>query len=149
MTDRLSDEGKFQNKIKISQLKSKICYTFYKLFSIFNFIKMPSNKNTRKCSYPSCAYRGEKGLFKIPADRRQKWLEACRFSESQVSKNSVICFKHFDSSAIQSGQKMTLKAWAIPHSYEVSLIMEICLKNLPQKLTKYQFLTVLNSLKIF
>ena len=57
------------------------------------------------------------GFFHIPRDsRRTKWLEASKLLESDITTNSVFCFKHFNPEEIQGGEKIKrLKPWAIPN----------------------------------
>ena len=58
------------------------------------------------------------GFFKIPRDaRRNQWLEVSNLKESDITANSVFCFKHFNPEEIQGGEKIKrLKSWAIPKS---------------------------------
>ena len=99
------------------------------------------SKNIKTCAFPNCEYEGSKGLFLIPNDsRREKWLQASKLEESDVSKRSVFCFNHFRPDEIYGGEKIRrLRPWAVPCSsqqIEVNIsaktnqviLFEICLE---------------------
>ena len=91
-------------------------------------VKMPLQK--KFCAFPYCLNSGFQGFFTIPKDsRRQKWLEVCKISESEVRASTLICHKHFKPDEFHPCQNMRLKSWAIPHFYNVSLLLRFCIKS--------------------
>lgn len=76
------------------------------------------DSNLKKFIVPFCENRSLNGFFRIPEDRKEKWLELCEI-KFEVTPDSRVCMKHFVESDFTEGsrnskERKVLKKTALP-----------------------------------